>query len=91
MALGPNTPATRPRRRLPETKPFYLTSEFGVAVVTSLAVLIASALVDGVPDDPDGGFGARAAWFFVTLIVVGYMLSRGIAKAGSREHWNDQP
>jgi hypothetical protein len=74
---------------LPETKPFYLTSEFGVAVVTSLAVLIAAALVDTNADDPDGGFGARGAWFMVSLIAIGYMLSRGLAKSGSRDHWDD--
>jgi hypothetical protein len=91
MALGPNTPATRPHRRLPETKPFYLTSEFGIAVITSLAILIASALVDTNADDPDGGFGARGAWLMITIIITGYILSRGIAKAGSREHFNDQP
>jgi hypothetical protein len=91
MALGPDSrPLDRPRRR-PATKPFYQTSEFAVALVTSIAVLVASALVDSPsPDDPDGGFGARAAWFLVTLIAVGYMLSRGLAKSGSRgDRWDD--
>jgi hypothetical protein len=31
------------------------------------------------------GFGARSAWLYVTLLSIGYMISRGLAKAGSRE------
>jgi hypothetical protein len=36
-------------------------------------------------------FGAQEAWFYVTLLTVGYMISRGLAKAGSyeKEHHND--
>ena len=29
-------------------------------------------------------FLADKAWFYVTLLTVGYMISRGLAKAGSR-------
>ena len=29
-------------------------------------------------------FLADKAWFYVTLLTVGYMVSRGLAKAGSR-------
>lgn len=31
------------------------------------------------------GFGAEQVWFFATLLTIGYMVSRGLAKAGSRE------
>jgi hypothetical protein len=38
------------------------------------------------PTIDDGqGFGARSAWLYVTLLSIGYMISRGLAKAGSRE------
>ncbi|MCW2650910.1 MAG: hypothetical protein JWR32_1886 [Mycobacterium sp.] len=31
-------------------------------------------------------FQADRAWFFVVLLSIGYMVSRGLAKAGSRQH-----
>ena len=42
-----------------------------------LGVLIASMIVDN-------SFGADPAWRYVTYLTVGYMISRGLAKAGSR-------
>jgi hypothetical protein len=52
-------------------------------VVVAIAVLIASAVVD-VRD-----FGAQEAWLYVTALTIGYMISRGLAKSGSREHYDD--
>jgi hypothetical protein len=50
-------------------------------------VLIASALVD---ENEDGqGFGADRAWLYVTILTVGYLISRGIAKSGSYAKDND--
>jgi len=46
-------------------------------------VLVAAAVVD-VSD-----FGAQEAWFCVTLLTIGYMVSRGLAKSGSREYFDD--
>ena len=42
-----------------------------------VGVLIASALVDN-------NFGADPAWRYVTYLTIGYMISRGLAKSGSR-------
>jgi hypothetical protein len=47
-----------------------------------VGVLIAAAVVD---EANAGGFGAGQAWLYVTILTVGYMLSRGFAKSGSRE------
>ena len=68
-----------------ETKPSYKTTEMIAYVVVALGVLIASAVVDKTD------FGAQEAWFYVTLLTVGYMISRGLAKAGSyeKEHHTD--
>ncbi|MEI2784671.1 MAG: hypothetical protein V9E82_03065 [Candidatus Nanopelagicales bacterium] len=44
-------------------------------VVTVIAVLIASAVSDEGSD-----FGPRTAWFFVTLLTIGYLVSRGLAE-----------
>jgi hypothetical protein len=78
----------RPRRAATtETKPAFKTTELIAYVVVALGVLIASAMVD---QNEDGqGFGADKAWLYVTLLTVGYMVSRGIAKAGSYEHDDD--
>ncbi len=48
-----------------------------------LGVLIASAVTD-VSD-----CGAQEAWSYVTSLTIGYMVSRGLAKSGSREPYDD--
>lgn len=79
---------TRGRRALTtETKPAFKTTELIAYVIVALGVLIASALVD---ENEDGqGFGAESAWKYVTWLTIGYMIARGIAKAGSYEHDDD--
>jgi len=65
-----------------ETKPAYKTTEFYLYIIVSVAILIASAVVD---EGEDGqGFGANSAWMYVAWLTVGYLISRGLAKAGSR-------
>ena len=56
----------------------------GLAAV--VAVLIAAMVVD---ETNAGGFGAQQAWLYVTLLTVGYMLSRGLAKSGSRDPYTE--
>jgi hypothetical protein len=63
------------RRPWSETKPFFLTSEFATFAVSAVAVLIAMAVSDILD--------ARAGWLLVTILAAAYMLSRGIAKAGT--------
>ena len=72
--------ATRERDtdvRSTETKASTKTSEFFVYVIAVAAVLIASLVVDG--------FNATEGWMFFTYLTIGYMISRGLAKSGSRE------
>jgi DNA-binding XRE family transcriptional regulator len=66
-----------------ETKSSYKTTELIVYALAVLGVLIASALVS------DASFGADPAWRYVTYLTVGYMISRGLAKAGSRDPYRD--
>ena len=77
-------------RTTTETKPSFKTSELVVYVLAVLGVLIASA-VTGDAGTNNGGdiFAADKAWWFITLLTVGYMVSRGLAKAGSYEHDDD--
>jgi hypothetical protein len=65
-----------------ETKPSFKTTELIVYVLAVLGVLIASAIIDN-------SFGADPAWRYVTYLTVGYMVSRGLAKAGSRYPQDD--
>jgi hypothetical protein len=72
----------RPRRSYPiETKPFFLTSEFVGSVLAIAGIAITAASSDA--------FGAWRAWVLITAITVGYMISRGIAKSGTRSHGDD--
>jgi hypothetical protein len=74
-----------PARRLStETKASFKTTELIAYVVVAIAVLVASAVVD-VRD-----FGAQEAWFYVTLLTIGYMVSRGLAKSGSRDFYDTE-
>jgi len=34
-------------------------------------------------------FDAHQVWLYATILTVGYMISRGLAKAGSRERYDD--
>jgi hypothetical protein len=79
---GGGTWAMRPRRVYPvETKPFFLTSEFAVSVLAVAGIAITAAASDA--------FGAWRAWILITAVTVGYLVSRGIAKSGTRSHAAD--
>jgi hypothetical protein len=73
---------TRVRRISTETKASYKTTELIAYVVAVVAVLIASAVVDS------SDFGAQEAWRYVTYLTIGYMVSRGLAKSGSRDFFD---
>ena len=68
-----------------ETKAFYKTSEFVVFIVATIAVLLASFFVKAADGHADY-FAADKAWLYVVILSVGYMVSRGLAKSGSRHH-----
>lgn len=67
-----------------ETKPSFKTTELIIWAVTVIGILLAAWLVDG-NGDGEGGFGAVDAWRYVAYVSIGYMVSRGLAKAGSRQ------
>lgn len=58
-----------------ETKWALLTTEFWAMVIVVVAILIAAAVSDT--------FGDRRAWLYVTIVAAGYIVSRGLAKAGT--------
>jgi hypothetical protein len=87
----------RPVQRLAtETKHSLKTTELWMYLAAVAGVLIASWVVtsgngSGTGADNNGdAFNASRAWLYVTILTVGYMVSRGLAKAGSREpFWSD--
>ena len=96
QGIGDRTGATAPRtenstrtaRRSAstETRPAFKTTELIAFVVAVAGVLIAAAIVD---ESNAGGMGAKQAWLYVTILTVGYMISRGLAKSGSYENDSD--
>jgi hypothetical protein len=72
-----------------ETKHAFKTTEFWAMVAIVGGILIASWIVDegGAGDD---AFPAARAWLYVAIVASAYIVSRGLAKAGSREpYWAD--
>jgi hypothetical protein len=73
-----------------ETKPSWKSTELWIYVAAVIGVLIASQAVgDRSANDGSDYFAADKAWWFITLLTVGYLVSRGLAKSGSRTRDND--
>jgi hypothetical protein len=75
------------RRVLSETKSAFKTTEFYIWLIVSAAILIAAAVTDN--GDDGQGFGADHAWQYVAVVTAAYIISRGIAKAGTRTSDNN--
>jgi hypothetical protein len=71
------------RRPLDETKLSLKTTEFWAMVGIIAAILIASAVSDSLGD--------VRAWTLVAAVAIGYMISRGLAKSGSKYTGGDDP
>jgi hypothetical protein len=75
-----------PRRLETETKASFKTTELMAYVAAVVGVLIAGIVVDSTNA---GGLGAKQVWLYVTILTVGYMVSRGLAKSGSRQPYDE--
>jgi hypothetical protein len=64
------------RRTSDETKHSLKTTEFWAMAGVILAILIASAVSDSLGD--------VRAWTLVAAVAIGYMISRGLAKSGTK-------
>jgi len=69
------------RRVSTETKAAFKTTELIAYVASVIGVLVAAQISEE--------FGAQDAWFYVALLTIGYMISRGLAKSGSRDYYDD--
>ena len=95
---GPGKNGTCPPERLnalsSETKHAFKTTEFWAMTAIVAGILVASWVVgqgDGNGNANVDAFPASRAWLYVAIVGVGYMVSRGLAKAGSRDpYWADE-
>jgi hypothetical protein len=71
-----------------ETKQAFKTTEFWAMVVVIVGILVAAAAIKGGDTAGTDEFIARQAWLYVAIVAVGYMISRGLAKSGSREPYD---
>jgi hypothetical protein len=78
-----SAPSIESRRTLEETKPSFKTTEFWAMGGVIAAILIASAVSDSLGD--------VRAWTLVAAVAIGYMISRGLAKAGSGYVGGEEP
>ena len=80
---------TDTQRLSTETKHSSKTSELYAFVAVVLGILIAAAVIKGGDTGGTDEFIARDAWLYVSIVTAGYLVSRGLAKAGSREPYTD--
>jgi hypothetical protein len=74
-----------------ETKQAFKTTEFWAMVAIVAGILIASWIVDDGGGGDGDAFPAVRAWLYVAIVASAYIVSRGLAKAGSSEpYWADR-
>ena len=75
-------------RLVTETKTAFKATEFYAYVVTFVLILIAGAQIK--EKNNVDAFRADKVWLYITILTVGYMIARGLAKAGSGEpYWQE--
>jgi hypothetical protein len=88
-AVEPNRGAL-PTTRREETKASWKSTELWVYLAAVVGVLIASLAVGDDSGNNTGDiFTADKAWLYITLLTIGYMISRGLAKSGTHTRDND--
>jgi len=78
-----NAVSSKAGRTTDETKNAFKTTEFFAMVGVIGAILIASAVSDS--------FGDRRAWTLVAAVAIGYIVSRGLAKSGTKYVGGEDP
>jgi hypothetical protein len=79
----------RAARRLTETKAAFKTTEFWAMVGVIVAILVSAAAIKGGDSGGTDEFIARQAWLYVAIVAGAYFISRGLAKSGSSEPYDD--
>jgi hypothetical protein len=75
-------------RRSTETKASFKTTEFFAYLAVLAGILIAGAVTHG--GHAHDFLRANQVWLYATILTIGYMISRGLAKAGSRDPYTEE-
>jgi hypothetical protein len=78
-----HAPSSEARRTQDETKQAFKTTEFFAMVAIIAAILIATAVSDSLND--------VRGWTLVAAVAIGYMISRGLAKSGTKYAGGEDP
>jgi|ERR687892_1578298 hypothetical protein len=70
-------------RTFTETRAGFKTTEFVMMLAVVVAILIATYVADA-------DLGANEGWRYISWVAVAYIVSRGLAKAGTREPYGDR-
>jgi hypothetical protein len=82
------------RRVSTETKSSWKTTEFWIYIAVVVGILIAAQTVGSDSSAANSGnagdyFRADKAWLYIVIATAGYLVSRGLAKSGSRDFYDD--
>ena len=72
-----------------ETKSAFKTTEMIAYLAAVVGVIVMSYAVKTTQGHADY-FRADKAMFYIVLLTIGYLASRGIAKSGSRDYYDDR-
>ena len=78
-----HAPSSEASRTQDETKQAFKTTEFVAMVAIIAAILIATAVSDSLND--------VRGWTLVAAVAIGYMISRGLAKSGTKYAGGEDP
>jgi hypothetical protein len=78
-----HAPSSEAGRTQDETKQAFKTTEFFAMVGVIVAILIATAVSDSLND--------VRAWTLVAAVAIGYIVSRGLAKSGTKYAGGEDP
>ena len=73
----------RPARTFTEAKAGFKTTEFVIMLAVVAAILIATYVADA-------DLGANEGWRYIAWVAAAYILSRGLAKAATREPYRER-
>jgi hypothetical protein len=85
---GRSSFGTVARRLVTETKQAFKTTEFWAMVGLVVAILVSAAVINGGDNGTDE-FIARNAWLYVSILGGAYFISRGLAKSGSAQPYDE--
>jgi hypothetical protein len=85
---GSRAAAAGLRRLTTETKAAFKTTEFFAYVLVLAGILVAGALTKAGAHHGDR-FVSREIWLYATILTVGYLISRGLAKSGSHQPYDE--